>query len=240
MKGISDIVGMVILLGISIAGIAIVLTASSGFLDEIKERSLFDSAKAQMDRMDRAVSQVSLEGEGSSRVLDVREGEYIIDKEKDEIRFEMESKSKIFPPGSSRREDGLLITAGADVDAYEANVVPDSYKELVLENSRVLFAVKKIGTEGKSEPLDTASLISLLMVKGSGNVTPTDSSFSIDGVEKSSSGAGYTKILQQGKTLGKGTIIVYVNSPKVSYEIWYSLSSGADYVEIEAKNVAYR
>jgi len=232
MKGVSDIVGTVLLIGVAIAAISIVLVSSTGILDEIKERALFDKAKDQMGIIDSSVSSVAEEGRGSSRLVYIKDGEYTVDAAADTISFEMDTKSKIIPPGVARREGNILISTGADVRAYENG------DELVLENERFLFAVGKVGGKGLPEKIETSALIKRFGPNG--EVRPKSSRLIVDNIDTSSSGTGYTKITQEGNSLARGTIVAYVSSSEVTYEIWYTLSSGADFVEIEAKNIERR
>lgn len=229
MKGVSDIVGTVLLMGVAIAAISIVLVSSTGILDEIKERSLYDKAKDQMGIIDSSVRLVSEEGRGSSRLVYINDGEYNVNATSDTIRFAMETKSKIIPPGVARKEGNVLISTGADVKAY------DNGEELVIENGRFVFAAMKIGSEFAPEKIDTASLIKRF--GPGGKVKPKSSRLIVDDIETSSSGTGYTKIIQEGDMITKGTIVAHVKSTQVSYEIWYTLSSGADFVEIDVKNI---
>lgn len=232
MKGVSDIVGTVLLMGVAIAAISIVLVSYTGILDEINERSLYGKAKDQIGIIDSSVRAVSEEGKGSSRLVYINDGEYTVDADTDTINFEMETKSRIIPSGVARREGNVLISTGADVKAYENG------NELVLENKRFVFAVAKLGSEASHGKIETGSLIKRFGPNG--EIKPKSSRLVVDEIGSSSSGTGYTKITQAGDNLANGVIIAYINSQEVSYEIWYTLSSGADFVEIEAKNVEKR
>lgn len=236
-KGVSEVIGAVLLLAVSISAIALVLLYSTGTMDDIRERSLLEGAKEGMRDIDRAVKEVSTEGEGSSREIEMSGGEYLVDPSKETIRFELDSKSGTIPPAISRKEGPYFISTGADVKAYEGDVTGDGVAELVLENSHLVVAIKKI-TDSK---INTSSLIALMRIRETGQeIFPEDSSIVVDGIASSASGRGSTRIEQAGDRLTKGSIVTLVDSKEVSYELWYTLRSGADFVEADVKNVVHK
>ncbi len=113
---------------------------------------------------------------------------------------------------------------------------------LVLENERIKFEVSKIGNSTNYTAVNTSSLIDIITVKETGlNITPLDSAVTIEGDASSRSGSGYTELMQTGELLREATAKALVNSTaaRVSYEIWYTLRSNADFVLQEIKNIVY-
>jgi hypothetical protein len=116
------------------------------------------------------------------------------------------------------------------------------YRKVILENDRVAFVVKGVGSEASYTSINTSELILEMRIKDVDvNVTPVDSSIIIDGDPASSAGIGYSKLVKMGENMREGQIVVYVESGSgANYEVWYTLLSGADFVMIEVKNAYYR
>lgn len=243
-KGVSPLVSSVLLVAIVITGVTIVLNVGLPTLRESKENIVFQEAKSVLKSIDSSIKEIAYEPKGAARKLPIkfRDGELIVDKAKDEIRFTMETEKRLIPPGVYKKEGSLIISTGADVKAYENDVDSDNEDELVLENSRILFAVKKLGNESNYVPLNTKDLIEKMWIKEVNvNITPSDSSVLIDQDSESSEGTGYSKLYKKGNKLHDGEIKVFVKSDsQANYEIWYTLLAKSDFVQIQVKNVKYR
>lgn len=236
-KGISPMMSLILIVAVSMASIALVLRVGSPLLEKTEEFSSFSEAKNSMHRINSAVKEVSYEGNGSSRKIGITvgKGEYKVSSADNSVIYEMESEHELFSKGMWKREGDIVISTGADVRAYEADVTGDGKKELVLENSRVLFAVNKTGNITSPESLDTGKLIKKLWIKDSGfNVTPNGSQVSILDMENSSSGTGYTELLDSGSHLGMGRIKVSLTLDSgFNYSITYVLSAKSDFVKAD-------
>jgi|GEM_PF-1466461 len=233
-KGLSPLISLILVAVISIASIVLVLRIGNPLLERIEETSTFSEAKDIMNQINSAVKEVSYEGNGSSRKLNilVKGGEYRVLPDEDSIVYQMESRYELFSKGMWKSEGDLVISTGADVSAYEADVTGDGKDELVLENSYVLFAVNKTGNETDPEPLNTKYLIKKLRIKDSNyNVTPTDSSIKVIDLPDSSLGTGYTKLLGTGSHLNEGRIKLSMTTDSgESYQITYTLGAKSDFV----------
>lgn len=109
MRGVDALIATVFIILISIVGIAIVLESSQPSVGRLQEISLFDEAKNILAQIDNAVRDVSQEGEGSTRVLQisVSGGSYFIDTDKDAVIFSMDSRSQIVGVGVSKTEGNI-------------------------------------------------------------------------------------------------------------------------------------
>ncbi|MFB6075698.1 MAG: hypothetical protein ABEK17_01000 [Candidatus Aenigmatarchaeota archaeon] len=242
-KAISPVLSAMLVVAITVMGTVVVLRTGGPSIETGEKSLLFSEAKSVLTSLDSAIKQVAYGGEGTAKRVNVKisGGEYYVDSEKDQVRFEMETEGELVPPGIYKKEGPLIISTGADVKAYEEDIDEDGEGDLVLENSRLLFAVEKFGNSSNHVILDTANLINEMRIKGVNvNITPTDSSVVIDSISNSSVGTGYSEIVNKGENLHDGQIKVYVESESnANYEIWYTLLAQSDFIQAEVKNVAY-
>ncbi|MFB6089183.1 MAG: hypothetical protein ABEK36_05385 [Candidatus Aenigmatarchaeota archaeon] len=242
-KAVSPVLSAMLVVAITVMGTVIVLRTGGPSIESGEKSLLFSEAKSILTSLDSAIKQVAYGGEGTAKRVNVKVsgGDYYIDSEKDQIRFEMETEGEIVPPGVYKKEGPLTISTGADVKAYEEDIDGDGEEDLVLENSRLLFAVENFGNSSNYVSLDTSDLINEMRIKDVGvNITPTDSSITIDSISNSSRGIGYSEIVDKGKNLHDGQIKVYVESESnANYEVWYTLLSQSDFIQAEVRNVAY-
>ncbi len=243
-KAISTIVSYVLVAGISIAAVAIVLAIGLPAIDRAKDAALISEAKNIMQQIDANARQVLFEGSGSQRVFSISStgGDYFSDASADRILFKLNSISGVIDPGTRRTEGNLLISAGTDVKASEYDANSDGANELVLENSRILFAVKKSGNTSNYAVINNSQLVKLIELKDNAlNITPSDSSTIVDNSPLSANGTGYTQLTQAGDLLREASIKAYIQSDSgANYEIWYTLRSNADFVLEQVRNVVYR
>ncbi len=242
-KGISTLVSFVMVAVISIIAVSVVLSIGLPAIDRAKDAALISEAKNIMQTIDSTARQVLFEGSGAQRVFSISStgGDYFAEKDTDRILFKLNSISNVIDPGTRKMEGNLLISAGTDVKASEYDANSDGTSELVLENSRILFAVKKLGNSLSYAAVNNSQLVKLIQLKeNSMNITPSDSSTILDNNLLSLSGTGYTQLMQTGDLLREASIKVYIQSNSgANYEIWYTLRSNADFVLEEVKNVAY-
>lgn len=243
-KAVSTLVSYVMIAAISVIAISVVLSIGLPAIDRAKEAALISEAKNIMQNIDTNARQVLFEGSGAQRVFSISStgGDYFAEKSTDSIRFKLNSISGVIDPGTRRMEGNLLITAGTDVKASEYDANSDGASELVLENSRILFAVKKLGNSSNYVAVNNSQIVKLIQLKeNSLNITPADSSTIIDNSLLSVNGTGYTQLTQTGDLLREASIKAYIQSGSgANYEIWYTLRSNADFVLEEVRNVVYR
>lgn len=243
-KALSILISFVLVTAIIIVAISVVLSIGLPAIDRAKEAALISEAKNIMQSIDSAARQVLFEGNGAQRVFSISStgGDYFSEKSTDRILFKLNSISGVIDPGTYKKEGNLIISAGTDVKASEYDANSDGTNELVLENSRILFAVKKIGNSSNYAVMNNSQLVKLIQLKeNSLNITPSDSSTIIDNSLLSVNGTGYTQLMQTGDLLREASIKAYIQSDSgANYEIWYTLRSNADFVLEEVKNIVYR
>ncbi len=243
-KAVSLLVSFVMIVAISVVAISIVLSIGLPAIERAKDAALINEAKNIMQLIDSSARQVLFEGNGAQRVFPVSStgGDYFSEKSTDRIIFKLNSISGIIDPGTRKKEGNLLISAGTDVKASEYDANSDGTNELVFENSRILFAVKKIGNSSSYAAVNNSQLVKLIQLKENVlNITPADSSTIIDNSPLSANGTGYTELTQTGDLLREASIKAYIESGSgANYEIWYTLRSNADFILQEVKNIVYR
>jgi len=243
-KALSTLISFVLVTAVIIAAISVVLSIGLPAIDRAKDAALISEAKNIMQAIDSTARQALFEGNGAQRVFSISStgGDYFTEKDTDSVKFKLNSISGVIDSGTYKKEGNLIISAGTDVKASEYDANSDGISELVLENSRVLFAVKKIGNSSSYATVNNSQLVKLIQLKeNSLNITPSDSSTIVDGSILSVNGTGYTQLSQTGDLLREASIKAYIESGSgANYEIWYTLRSNADFVLEEVKNIAYR
>ena len=111
MKGLHPLIGMVLVIAITIAAIAIILEVALPATERTTEILLFDEIKDNLLMIDNKIIELSLQGEGSSSDVNliINGGQYTVDADNDEIVVSMDSMHQIVGVGESYTEDGILI-----------------------------------------------------------------------------------------------------------------------------------
>ncbi len=110
-KGVNPIISAVLVLVISISGIAIVLDIGMPALDRSRESSLFDEAVSNLEFIDNTVQEVKFGGNGTSRTVtvDVTDGSYYFNGTEDTVTFEHDLETD-FLSGELCKRDGNSLT----------------------------------------------------------------------------------------------------------------------------------
>jgi len=116
MKGLSPLVGAILVIVISLTAIVVVLQILNPEISKSKEISLFNEGKNNLITLDNSIEEVVFEGEGSTRSLTIRStgGSYLIDILNDEIIFSFDSPIQLVAVGTSYTEDDILISGEED------------------------------------------------------------------------------------------------------------------------------
>lgn len=226
-RGKMNLISFVFLFAIVITAMVLVLSVGIPLIDSLTEKAVFDEAKNTLKLIDNAIRNLK---QGSSRLLKFNSpAEFEVIAEEDSIQFK--TTSSIVMEYFSRKLDGNLIQiSGADVDCYDDG-------NLTLENSFIKISFQKIPKTDPLSNLDTRDNIRLTEEKTYNTVIyPVSSSIIIDDDPASSSGSGYSEISKSGYDLPSCQVHFHVNST-VSYDIYYILYAGADFVVIDIRNV---
>ncbi len=244
MRGVSTILSTVVVVSIIVASSIATVGVVKPMIEKGKETAALQKAKNILLEMDQIIKNLIYQSVGSRKILSVSipKGEIIVSGAEDKIEFNMYPKIKIMESGVSKREGSLLISYGPQVKSYETDIDNDGNTDLVIENSAVLFAVKKFYSS--SSPgfinMSSDSVISLIKDKLTNTtITPTFKVSFNDDVN-TTFGYGYTELLTSGSS-SEGTIKLHLHCPSsmrnLTYDVFFTLKGGQDFVRLHVKKI---
>jgi hypothetical protein len=239
MKG--NVIGAVIAVAIVVGSTLLVINMVMPTIEEGKDFQSFSEAKKTMELLDATITQVFFEAPGARRSIDidVKKGKLIVSGPADRIKIRLEDVN-LFTPGLRRQEGNILVTSGAQVDAYEGDVDKDGSTDLVLENDGIIFAVRKLGSPSGHVIVNTTNMIVLIHNKR----TNTDmfypkSAIYINDTLETSYGIGYTELADRSSNIASASIHIYVNATlaNTTYDGVFTLGPAQDFLEFHVSHV---
>lgn len=248
LKGVSTLVGIVIVILVAVVSIGLVLVVVQPTINKGKEASLLNEARQNMHQIDDTIREVSSEGLGSLRTLNFRSsgGQYKVNAPINSIDFTYTVQYGTVQPGTFIQDGNLQISAGgaeAKASYYNLSTPADGTGQIVLENENIRVALHYNASANASFPeaINTSKIIQLFnFISTKVNVTPSDSTVTIDNFPDTSIGSGYSYIVKTGDNLATADAIFVVNTTRASYQIFYSLPSGADFLIVKIQNAYYQ
>ena len=239
MKG--DLLSGAIIVIIIVMSTILVLNTLNPIIGQGEQLQDFNEAKRTLQALDGTINQVLYEAPGARRTVDITipKGKFQVIGGEDKIKIRIEDID-LFPPGLRQLEGNVLITSGSLMRAYESDIDGDGNTDLVLENGRLLFAVKKLGNYTDNVIVNTTNFISLIRNKNLNVDIPyPKSGVFIDDKATTSYGVGYTELTKIGDNIASSGIRVILNATasSVTYEVLFSLASSQDFVEMEVLHV---
>ncbi len=230
MKSLSPLLSGVVYTGIVIAAIAIVMGVIIPFSEKLKDRAAFEQAKETMLTIDKAIQSVLKEGRYSSRVIpvEIKRGKIVIDNSTGKIWYELETKAGIVSTGVKKKVGNLIIASGADVSVEEKGNV------ITMKNSYLEVNFSRIGNESSFAPVNLSEVITGVRLIRENTTLHPQIILKVSGIE---SGEGYVKALETGSMLPKGVVIAHLSSGSLSFDVYFTLRSYADFITVEVKNV---
>ena len=235
MKGlISEILMLVVVVSSTI----IVINSAGPILEESKTSQAVNDARQILKTVNRVIDQLGFESAGAKRAIsiDLREGRFIFSGKDDRIKIRLDNTG-LLKPSTKVEDEEIIFQGGGALDIYEADILEDGQEDFVLENSAVLFAIKKLGNYTDPAFINTTEIITQIRNKiYDVNTTPRSGIF-INDIEKSSYGYGYTEISlpinQQ-----TGSIVMHMNSTaNITYDAIFTLAASSDFLEVEVKHI---
>lgn len=231
MKGSKGLAAEAFIIAITVVSSVLVVTSVRPIIEEGQRAQSFTSAKQVLQAIDTVVNQLSFEAPGSKRSVDIKlpEGRFVFSGTEDRIKIVIDPPTEI---SSSTRieEEGLVVQGGGTLN------VEDNGTDYILENPAVLFAIRKIGSESSYAAINTTNIISLIRNKRTGTDVVPKTGIFINETAASSYGNGFTQ-LSPSVNVQTGAIRVFVNSSVATYDAVFFLSAGADFLELEVRNV---
>lgn len=214
----------------------IVLEALSPILDNMKDQSIFERTRDTFLSLNQYIKDVSVEGQGSQRVVPVEIQKGTLAVQNNELEWKMSTKADILEPRSMQDLGNLFLVSNGEVSSYESNGT------FVLENSKVKFVFNEIGSPTNFTNITSSEIINQSSLKTpSGSVditTPGEFSFLVNDETSPSTGNGFTRLPLAGSDLGFASVIAHINTTQYEYELTLTLESGADYLVVGVKGLS--
>jgi len=216
---------------VAILALVLILNTAIPILTEMKDRAVFSKIKDIMLDLDRHITDIANQGEGSqsSVSFEVRDGE--IKFENNKLIWELETKSEIMSPRTSMRQGNLIISSNANVNTYDMGTYYILHTKIDEDNFTV-----RINKKTKWEQYNTSELIEY--ISHNGNKMDGTFNFNLNNNASSSVGTGYTELVPPGNNsnLGRAKVIAHMNSTFGRYDLEFTLESYADFLIVNVKN----
>lgn len=237
-KGVSQIATAAIYVGITVSAISVALSAGVPALQNMQDSSSISQMQQFMQQLDGLVQQVASEGEGSTRTISttIDRGSLLFDESANSLIYELETDAGVISPQTTIREGNVLLSSNADVKVNETTVEgTDCY---MMENENVKACIKDIGNSTNHKNISTSELLQLYEFKrDDGTTRSLDANLSVmlNEQEGTSNGTGYTTA-ETGDFIGTGEVRARVESEGFSYDVFFRLPTGADFIRVDVQN----
>lgn len=219
-----------------VALLALLLLLNTGLpiLTEMRDRSSFNKIKDIMLDLDKHITDISGQGEGSqsSVSFEIRDGEIkFID---DSLVWEIETKSSIMSPRSSIMLGNLIASSNSNVRTYETS---DAFiMSTRIKNDTFTVNISKIGSRDNWQTYNTSRIIRYMDYNG--NKLAGTFKFDLNEDINSASGNGYTYMYPSGNNsnVGRAKVIAHMNSTFGEYDLEIVMESYSDFLNIRFKN----
>ncbi|MFH1182624.1 MAG: hypothetical protein V1702_06725 [Candidatus Woesearchaeota archaeon] len=230
MKKKGDIwISAVLYVMIAVAVTVIVLEAGLPALRGLREKNAFAGIKDSAVALDKNILDIASEGQGSQRVIpvDVTDGE--IRFEDDQLRWKLETQSKIVEPRTRQEQGNLIIASDVDVSCSETS----SYD--IMQNRYILANFTRYGSETNWTSIDSSALLNYVEFKDTNVRTEGVFSFTLNGTSQPAT--GYTELETLGTGLTSGIFTTHMNTTSFEYDIVFTLESKADFLKVSVENL---
>ena len=230
----NPLLSLVFVLVMSIIAITLVLTIGLPIIDTAMNTERVREAKDALSFLDNYIQDVANEGQGAKRVFQFSSpGDFEIIPKEDSIQFEMESGIELYEYMSRRVVENLVHISGADVDCYTND-------NITMENTYLKVIFQKVDEASPLSAITTDTNILMLNEKTYNSyIYPSNTSIIIDNDPTTAHGTGYSELLRSGRGLPSCQTHFYINSSAgISYDVYYILYAGADFLVADVRNIA--
>jgi hypothetical protein len=238
MKGIS-IISEVLFLAIVVSLVFLVYAMSAPVIQTMQVSAALEQAESFMLNLDSLIQEVASEREGGRRSfhLSMGAGTVSLGEDNDTIKWVLNSDSPVISPRSMQKLGNLIIGSNLNTMAYEGN--HSGQEAYVLENEHLRVFVKKIGSAASHQQYNTSDLLLGVYNKDLSEWLGLDRlEISVDNSTDSTNGTGYTELVEEGNALPYGKVLAHINTSysfTSSYNVTFTLESGADFITLEAE-----
>jgi hypothetical protein len=227
-------VSVIIYTLVAIIALSLILSTGLPILNEMKDRTVFSKTKEIMLELDKHLTDLSKQGEGSQSAVsfEVREGKIFFENGK--MIWEIETKNPIVSPRTTSSLGNLIIASNANVIAYEAE--SEFILQTRIKDAPFTVNISKIGSRENWAAINTNSLINYIDYDG--NKMDGVFHFNVNDAQATVSGTGYTVMVPEGNhtNLGKAKVIAHMNTTVAEYDLEFTLESYADFLTVKMKN----
>ncbi len=239
-KGIASTFSFVLTIVIVIAAITIVLVTSRSAVQS--STSFVEVSKVEdiLQLIDNGMREVMAEGFNATRVVSFTTSERFESiPSEDSIEFKKEGTNVFGVEYLTRSmKNNILFIGGDDVQCSETDGNNDGIADLVVENSFLKAVFQRVAKNVNLSNISTSSnLIRLVEKTGNTTITFANSSITIDSNVSTSSGRGYSELQRNGTLLPACTAHFFVNATSLSYDVYYKLYAGADFLVMDVRNI---
>ena len=230
-KGVSPLVGYVLVTGIILAGTGIVLSMGTSMIEDMRDTAAIQESLSNMNEIDSLIDEVASGGKHTTRTYSLRtsRGSYYIDEDKNSLMFEIGSESDIVSSGAFRQVGSALLTANIGVNVYNETI--NGEECYMIENQNLEACIKSIDQEAPEE-IDNSDLLVHYKNKDIGDLDP-DLEVYFDDNKDTMTGDTYTEPQRMGEYLGRGTVEANVDTGSIQYIIRYTLYPDSDFLKVE-------
>lgn len=231
-------VNAALVIAIILTSTVIVLNAIPPIMQEGRSSQAFVGAINTLTGVDSVIDQVLVEAPGAKRSIDVSvgKGSFVVNEERNRIFVALREHAPVDPGDVDL--GNIRVESGTYVKGYEADIDGDGNYEYVLENSALIFTVKKLGSPIQNVTVNTSSIIPVIHNKRSGiNITPV-ASIQIDESPETANGLGYTQLTKGGSLINEAEILLFLNTTSgIKYNTFFRLRPDDDYVQVKIANI---
>lgn len=221
---------------VAILALVLILNTGIPILTELKDRAVFEKVKDVMLDLDKQITEIAGQGEGSQATVsfEVKEGE--VKFQDNQLIWEIETDSEIISPRSRTKIGNLIIASNANVKTIEtdSHFIMESY----IQNDTFRVAFNKTGSESSWVMYNVSDIIQNISYNG--NNMDGDFTFSLNNNASTVENiTGYVKMTPPGNNsnLGSARITAHINSSFAEYDLVFTLGSYADFITLNVKNI---
>ncbi len=219
-----------------VAVLALVLILNTGvpILKEMRDRAVFSKVRDIMLDLDRHVSEIANQGEGSQAVVsfEIRNGEMRF--ENGQVIWELETDSRIISPRSSTTQGNLIVSSNANVKTFETNNYYIMTNNIRDENFTV--KINKKGSKNNLVHFNTSEIVDSVIYED--QTMDGDFTFSLNDDAVSMNGTGYIEMIPSGNNtnLGYAKVIAHMKTDFANYDLEFITEGYSDFLIVRVKN----
>lgn len=237
-RGVTLLSG-IIFLALTISATVIVYEAGVPVIKRIQAAAVIEQMKDSFIELDKVIRQVASEGQGSKRTvyLTIDQGKLVVNGTEDTVYWAFDTDAFVMSPRTSQQFGNIRIGSNLDTRAWEGNYTFSSPEIpcYIMENEHLRVYVRKVGSSTSWQSYSTSQLVPAIYNKDLDRWLNNTGflEINLDSSSYSTSGNGYTQLLQSGNHLPYGTVAALMNSSYARYWINLTLESGTDFLEIQ-------